>query len=54
MGAGENYVDEIMCSMQGTSKKTAIVGVGPLPMRMGVAKRRSGARKTYFVSCANK
>jgi hypothetical protein len=30
-------VDEIMRRMQGTSKKAAIVGFRPLPMRMGVA-----------------
>ena len=33
----KNYVDEIMCCMQGTLKKAAIVGFGPLPMRVGVA-----------------
>ena len=32
-----NHVDEIMCRMQGTSKKTAIMRFGPLSVRMGVA-----------------
>jgi hypothetical protein len=50
----KNHVEEIMCSMQGTSKKAAIVGFGSLPMRVGVAECRSGSRKTYRVSRANK
>jgi hypothetical protein len=33
----KNHVDEIMCRMQDTSKKAAIVGFDPLPVRMGVA-----------------
>ncbi len=32
-----SHVDEVMCRMQGTSKKTAIMRFGPLSMRMGVA-----------------
>ena len=44
---GEEHVDEIMSRMQGTSKKAAIVGFGPLPMRMGVVGSRSGSRETY-------
>ena len=48
------HVDEIMCGVQGASKKAAIVGFGPLPVRMGVAECRSGSRKTYRVSRANK
>jgi len=50
----KNHVDEIMCRMQGTSEKAAIVGLRPLPMRMGVAECRSGSRETYRVSRANK
>ena len=50
----KNHVDEIMCCMQGTSKKAAIVGLRPLPMRMGVAGCRRGSRETYRVSRANK
>jgi hypothetical protein len=48
-----NYVDAIMCCMQGTSKKGTIVGFGSLPMRMGVAKRRSGKREINCVPYAN-
>ena len=50
----ETHVDEIMCGVQGASKKAAIVGFGPLPVRMGVAECRSGLRKTYRVPRANK
>jgi len=54
----KNHVDEIMCRMQSTSKKAAIVGLRPLPMRMGVAEcrrgSRAGSRETYRVSRANK
>ena len=32
-----NHVDEVMCRMQGTSKKAAIMRFGPLSVRMGVA-----------------
>jgi hypothetical protein len=44
---GENHVDEIMCCVQGTSKKAAIVGFGLLPMWMGVVGLRRGSRETY-------
>ena len=47
------HVDEIMCCLQGTSKKGAIVGCGPLPMRMGMGGSRRGARKIYRVPRAN-
>ncbi len=43
----KNYVDEIMSHMQGTFKKAAIVGLGPLPMRMGVVGSRGGSRETH-------
>ena len=33
----KNYVDEVMCFMQGASKEAAIVRLGPVSMRMGVA-----------------
>jgi hypothetical protein len=42
-----------MRRMQGTSKKTTIVGFGLLPMRMGVAECRSGVRRAYRISRAN-
>jgi hypothetical protein len=50
----KNHVDEIMCRMQGTSGKAAIVGLRLLPMRMGVGGCRRESRETYRVSCANK
>jgi hypothetical protein len=43
-----------MCRVQGSSKKASIVGLHPLPMRMGVAGRWRGSRKTYHISPANK
>jgi len=42
----KNHVDEIMSHMQVASKKAAIVGFGPLPVRMGVEGSRSGSRET--------
>jgi len=33
----KNDVDEVMCFMQGASKEAAIVRLGPVSMRMGVA-----------------
>jgi hypothetical protein len=47
MRAGEEYVDEIVCLMQGSSYKTAIVGFDPLPVRVGMAECRSGSREAY-------
>jgi hypothetical protein len=43
----------IMCCKQGTSKKGAIVGFRPLPMRVGVAERRSGKQEINSVPYAN-
>jgi hypothetical protein len=41
----KNHVDEIMSLMQDASKKAAIVGFGPLRVRMGVVGSRSGSRE---------
>ena len=41
---GVPHVDAVMRGMQGTSKKAAIVGFGPLPMRVGVAECRGESR----------
>ena len=41
----QRYVDEILCSMQSTSKEDAIVRFSPLPVRMGVAGRGSVKRQ---------
>ena len=46
-------MDEIMCCMQSSSEKAAIVGFRPLPMWVGVAECRGGARETYRVSRGN-
>ncbi len=43
----KNHVDEIVSHMQGTFKKVAIVGFGPLPMWMGVVGSRGESRETY-------
>jgi hypothetical protein len=37
-------VDEIMCHLQGTAEEGAIVGFGPLPVRMGVAGLHRSSR----------
>lgn len=37
---GNSHVDEVMCRMQGASKKAAIVRFRPLSMRMGMARAR--------------
>lgn len=50
----KNYVDEIMCPMQGTSEEAAIVRFGSLPVRVGMAGCRSGSRGTYRIPYANK
>jgi hypothetical protein len=42
----KKYVDEIMSHMQVAFKKAAIVGFGPLPVRMGVVGSRSRSRET--------
>jgi len=58
-----NHVDEIMCRLQGTSKKAALVGFDPLPVRVGVAGAgvagtgvagaRRGSRETHRVLGVN-
>lgn len=50
----KNHVDEIMSHMQVASKKAAIVGFGPLPVRMGVVGSRSGSRETCRGPSINK
>jgi len=47
-------VDEIMSHMQIASKQAALVGFGPLPMRMGVVGSRSGLREAYEVPALTK
>jgi hypothetical protein len=50
----KNHVDEIMSHMQVASKQAALVGFGPLPMRMGVVGSRSGLREAYEVPALTK
>ena len=47
-------MDEIMCRVQGTSKKVGVVGFGPLPMRVGVVGARRGSREPQRVPRASK
>ena len=47
-------MDEIVSHMQGTFKKVAIMGFGPLPMWMGVVGSGREVREIYRGASINK